>query len=205
MSRSLKRTRSEREIRHCNLKLPVGGVASAPNCNFVYQNCRLWTGVGYLYDTCKLSRSYIVKMYSDDDGVEMADNGIVEFFYAQFAKYKWRELDISSEKKKRWVDSILDLEKDEVINLLVGDINILINVCLTEKLNYHYHFGNGIGHLLVKIPFFEATIMKGRHLTRNTYLNPNSVGMQQALWRVNVELGEKMRNLIKPLICLMIC
>ena len=117
-------------------------------------------------------------MYWDDEGVEMADNGMVE-------------LDIPSEKKKCWVNLKLDLERDETIDLLVGDINILRNVCLTKKLNYNYHFHDGVGPLLVKILFFEAAIMKGRHLTRNTYFSINSDGTQQAIWRINIELGEK--------------
>ena len=33
--------------------------------------------------------------------------------------------------------------------------------------------------------------MKGRHLVRNTYLESNSIGITQVLWKVNIELVVK--------------
>ena len=76
-------------------------------------------------------------------------------------------------------------------DLIEREFDIPKNVCLCDNLNYHYHFSDGAGPLLIKIKYFKAAIMRGRHLTRNTYLELNSLGITQALWRINHELTAK--------------
>ena len=63
---------------------------------------------------------------------------------------------------------------ENIFELLERKFNISKNVCLTDNLQYHYHFSNGIKHFLVRIEYLEATVIKGRHQTRNTYLDPCS-------------------------------
>ena len=121
----------------------------------------------------------------------MFDDGMVDFLYAEDAKYRWRKLDIAETERHCWHDYRIDLEVDKTFDLMEREFDISKNVCLCDNLNYHYHFSDGVGPLLIKIKYFEATIMKGRHLVRNTYLESNSLGITQALWRINTKLTGK--------------
>ena len=71
------------------------------------------------------------------------------------------------------------------------EFDISKNVCWCDNLNYHYHFSNGAGPLLIKLEYLEATIMKGKYLPRHTYLESSSIGIRQALWKVNTKLTSK--------------
>ena len=79
-----------------------------------------------------------------------------------------------------WNDYKIDLEVD-VLNLMTDEFNLIKNLCLCNNLNYHYHFTNGAGPLLIKINYFEAAMIKGRHRARNRYLESHSDGVTQAL------------------------
>ena len=128
-------------------------------------------------------------MYSEDEGIEMFDDGMVDFLYTEDAKYIWRKLDIAETEHRCWHDYRTDLEVDNTFDLMEFDFSK--NVCLCDNLNYHYPFSDGVGPLLIKIEYFEATIMKGRHLVRNAYLESNSMGIRQVLWRINTKLTVK--------------
>ena len=77
---------------------------------------------------------------------------------------------------------------ENIFELLERKFNISKNVCLTDNLQYHYHFSNGIKHFLVRIEYLEATVIKGRHQTRNTYLDPCSQEVLHGLWKYNPKL-----------------
>ena len=130
------------------------------------------------------------KRYSDDE-VEMFDGGTTNFLYAKNVKYKWRKLDLAETERRCWRDYKIDLEVDNVFKLMEKEFDISKNVCLCNNLNYHYHFSNGAGPLLIKLEYLEATIMKGRHLSRHTYLESNSIGITQPLRKFNTELTSK--------------
>ena len=168
----------------------VNSAVSAPDYNFVYQNCRLWTGISCLFDKKRKKNYLFAKMHSDDE-VEMFDEGMTDFLYAKNAKYKWSKLDIAKTERSCWHDYKIDLEVDNVFKLMEKEFDISKNVCLCNNLNYHYHFSGGAGPLLIKLEYLEATIMKGRHLPKHTYLESNSIGITQALWKVNTELTSK--------------
>ena len=138
-------------------------------------------------------------MFSEDEGIEMFDNSMVDFFYTKDAKYKWKKLDIAETELRCWHDYRIDLEVDNVPESMEGKFDIPKNLCLCDNLNYHYHFSDGAGSLLIGIEYLEAAIIKGRHLARNTYLESHSMGITQALWKINIELSSKINEKTKEL------
>ena len=125
-------------------------------------------------------------MFSEDKSIEMFDDSMVDFLYAKDAKHKWKTLDIVETERCCWHDYRIDLEMDNTFDLIEREFNIPKIVCLCDNLNYHYHFSDGAGPLLIKIEYFEATIMN-----RIVYNESNSLGITQALWRINYELTAK--------------
>ena len=131
-------------------------------------------------------------MFLEDAGIKMYDDSMVEFLYVEDAKYRWRKLDIAKTKLSCWHNYKIDSEVDN--NLMKGEFDIPKNLCLCDNLNYHYHSSNGPGPLLIKIEYFKAAIIKGRHRVRNIYLESHLMGITQALWRVNTELSSKIKK-----------
>ena len=141
----------------------MNSVASGPNCNFGYRNCRLWTGVGCLYDIRKRRLHRSLKMFSEDQGIEIFDSSVTEFLNARDGRYKWRTLEIPRKELFCWGGFWIPQEAENIFELLERKFNIQKNVCLTDKLQYYYHFSNGIKAFLVCIEYLEATVIKGRH------------------------------------------
>ena len=127
-------------------------------------------------------------MFSEDKGINMYNGNMIEFLYSKNAIYQWKRLDIPKTEMSCWHDYKIDLEVDNVLSLMTDEFDLTKNLCLCNNLNYHYHFTDGAGPLLIKIDYFEAAIIKGRHRTRNTYLESHSAGVTQALWKINHEL-----------------
>ena len=131
-------------------------------------------------------------MFSEDEGIDMYNGSMIEFLYAKDARYEWKQLDIPKTELSCWRDYRIDLAVDNVLDVMTDEFNIAKNLCLCDNLNYHYHFSDRVGPLLIKIDYFDAAIIKGRHRVRNTYLESYSDGVTQALWKINHEL----RNMI---------
>ena len=102
-------------------------------------------------------------MLSEDEGIDIYNGSIIEFLYLKDANYRWRQLDIPKPEMSCWNDYKIDLEVDNVLNLLTDKFDLTKNLCLCDNLNYHYHFTDGAGPLLIKIDCFEAAMIKGRH------------------------------------------
>ena len=133
-------------------------------------------------------------MFSQDEGIDMYNGSMIEFLYAKEAKYQWKELDIPKTEVSCWHDYKIDLEVDNVLDLTTDEFNIAKHLCLCDNLNYHYHFVDGAGSLLIKIDHFETAIIKGRHRARNTYLESHPIEITQALWKINHELHSKINK-----------
>ena len=127
-------------------------------------------------------------MFSEDEGIDMYNDNMIEFLYSEDANYQWKWLDIPKTEISCWHDYKIDLEVVKILNLMTDEFDLTKNLCLCDNLNYHYHFTNGAGPLLVKIDYFEAAIIKDRHQARITYLESHSDGVTQALWKINHEL-----------------
>ena len=59
-------------------------------------------------------------MFLEDEGIKMYDNSMVDFLYAEDAKYRWRKLDIAETKQRCWHDYRIDLEVDNILDLMGG-------------------------------------------------------------------------------------
>ena len=133
-------------------------------------------------------------MLSDSEDIEMYQDYMIDFLYDKRDKYKWMKLDIANAEKCCWHDYIINLEAGTILDLLTDKFDISKNVCLCDNLSFHYNFSDGPGSLLIRIPFFEAAIIKGKHLTRKTYLEfPTSI-ISQGLFRINTELKSKLNR-----------
>ena len=67
-------------------------------------------------------------MFLEDEGIEMYDDSMVDFLYAEEAKYRWRMLDIAKTELKCWYDYRIDLEVDNILNLMKGEFDIPKNL-----------------------------------------------------------------------------
>ena len=119
---------------------------------------------------------------------------MIEFLHGKDAKYQWKGLDVPKTEVSCWHDYKIDLEVGYVLDLMTDEFNIAKNLCLCDNLNYHYHFVDGAGLLLIKIDHFEAAIINGRHRATNIYLELHSIGITQALWKINHELHSKINE-----------
>ena len=130
-------------------------------------------------------------MYSDEE-LEL-EAGIVEFFSSKIAKYKWRKLDINEEELSIWSDQRLDTAKIVFFNLMTDDFDTIKKACITDTLLFHYHHNDYYIPilLLIKIDYLKGWLIKGRHLNRQTYLEPLSGEVTHALRSVNAELIQK--------------
>ena len=93
----------------------------------------------------------------------MFDSSVTEFLYARDGRYKWRMLDIPRKELFCWGDFWIPQEIENIFEFLARKFNISKNVCLSEKLQYRYHFSDGMKSFLVRIEYLEATVIKGRH------------------------------------------
>ena len=125
---------------------------------------------------------------------------MADFMYAKAnEKYEWVTLNTHPFDNQVWSDYRIYLDgdnPDKVFDVLTDNFDVSKDVCLCENLCYHYKFEDGTsGPLLVRIPFFEGVIIKGRHLPRNT----SSILLNEP-YRINQELVTKINYALKKAI-----
>ena len=115
----------------------------------------------------------------------MFDSSVTKFLYMRDGRYKWRMLDIPRSEQFCWKDFWIRHNLENIFELLERKFNISKKVCLTNNLQYHFHFSDGIKPFLVSIKCLEAAVLEGRDKTRNIYLDLCSQGVLQGLWKNN--------------------
>ena len=121
-------------------------------------------------------------MFLEGKGIEIFDDSLVDFLYAEDAKYRWRKLDIAETELRCWHDYRKDLEVDNVLELMEGTFDIPKNLCLCNNLNYHYHFSDGAGPFLIKTYknqifqscYNQRQALSQKYLSRVTFYENNA-------------------------------
>ena len=92
-----------------------------------------------------------------------------------------------------WEEIPIDLKINKVFDPIEGEFEILERDCLDRFLRFHYHLDDYEQPilLLIKVRLIECATIKDRHLKRQTYLEPISQGVTQALWKINSLLINK--------------
>ena len=98
------------------------------------------------------------------------------------------DLDISKNEQYIWHDTMLDLVELKKFDLWEHDFDIIKNVYLTNNLDFHFVYKRKCQPFLMKIENIAASIIKGRHFKRKSYLEPFAIGQTGCLWRVHPDL-----------------
>ena len=132
---------------------------------------------------------------SSDEGLEMTEEHVTDFLHAKHDIYEWKDLDIHRTEQCIWDDTLLDLTELKIFDLWEHDFNIIKNVHLTDHLHFHYAYEGKCQPFLIKIENMAASVIKGRHLKRKSYLEPFAIGQTGCLWRVHSDLMKELKNM----------
>ena len=139
---------------------------------------------------------------TDIDDIKHFDN----FLYAKNKKYEWKDLEFNGlDKYTTYIfnDIPIRINEQKFFDMWEHNFDINKNVHIYDNLNFHYNYNGNCSPFLLKIESCCMTIRNGNHLKRIKYLEPLSIGISSTLWQVHADFVEKLNELMKKVIFLL--